>query len=76
MFVNLITSSRDVPGCECYTRNCTQDETCADRFNEGVCSIPSPGPDYKPTDYYCKDPQVPVGPGEVAQDRDFCEYGR
>jgi len=62
---------KDVP-CECYTRNCTQDETCADKYNGGVCSIPSPGRDYKPTDYYCRDTQV-AEVGETPEDRDLCE---
>ena len=73
-FKSICIYGRDVP-CECYTRNCTQDETCADKYNGGVCSIPSPGRDYKPTDYYCRDTQV-AEVGETPEDRDLCESER
>jgi len=33
--------------------DCPTDNVCREKFNEGVCSVKMPGPDYKETSYKC-----------------------
>ena len=47
-----------VKNCTCWSRkvtndDCPQDEACAKKYNEGICSIEMPGRDYKMTSYKC-----------------------
>jgi len=38
--------------CQCWGK-CPQDEACRKKYNDGVCSIESPGAGYKATSYKC-----------------------